>query len=121
MEDLDPTEGLGQMVYPLTKDQGKVMEGQQEATSEEDLDHQVTLLEVDQMVPSMLDDHQTHSEDGPPPLELSLHDRMASAVRDLEVVMTEEEAQETEAAPMVSDLDDLWAEARGRVEDPDSR
>jgi len=97
------------------------MEDQPEATSEEVLDHQVTLLEVGQVVPSMLDDHQTHSEDGPPPLGLRLQDRMASAVRDLEVVMTEEEPQETEAAPMVSDLDDLSAEARGRAEGPDSR
>ena len=69
----------------------------------------------------MLDGHQTQSEDDPTPLGLSLQDRMALAVRDLGVLMTEDVPPEIEAAPMVSDPDDLSAEAPDPALCQDSR
>lgn len=71
------------------------------------------------MVPSILDGHQTPSEDDPTPLGLSLQDRMPLAVRDLEVAMTEDVPLEIE--PMVSDPDDLSTEAPDPAPCRDSR
>merc|ERR1719219_1796102 len=97
MEAQDPMEVQDPMLQLPMKDQGKTEEDQLGIIMEEDLDHQATLLVVDQV--------ETPMVEGPTVFQ----DQITLVVRGQEImeVIMEEDHQEMEATPMVSGQEDL--------------